>query len=228
MPADYTWQFKDNNISSLVVESDLFHIEHLALSHGQARGVLDSLGLHAGGDAQTFDSYIKSLRRDGVPFGRDELGVGPGHNLKYRYPHMMELAVALALRTQGILSRDIVGLLAFHRTLLRSHYRRAWLERECGLGASKKVVIDGTTERRISGTYLTLGITYNSSGYLRMIEPQLIDPAEAFDHYMGLHRQVYPRPPLPISQIAEDIVRLAEGAPEIKRGRRSWVGAIWR
>ena len=54
-----------------------------------------------------------------------------------------------------------------------------------------------------------------------MIEPRLIDPVDAFDHYMAFHQQVYPRPPLPISQIADDIVRLAEGAPEIKRGRRS-------
>jgi hypothetical protein len=200
---------------------DAAQIDLVALSHGQARWVLDYLGLHAGEDGQTFDAYIKSLRRDGVPFARDELGVGPGHNLKYRYPHMMELAVALALRTQGVLSRDIVGLLAFHRTLLRSHYRRAWLERECGLGAPRKVVIEGITERNISGTYLTLELMYNSHGALTMIEPRLIDPADAFDHYMGLHRQVYPRPPLPISQIADDIVRLAEGAPEIKRGRRA-------
>jgi hypothetical protein len=203
------------------MDEDAAHIDLLALSHGQARWVLDLLGLHAGGDAQIFDAYIKSLRRDGVPFARDELGVGPGHNLKYRYSHVMELAVALALRTQGVLSRDIVGLLAFHRTLLRSHYRRAWLERECGLGAARKVVIDGITERNISGTYLTLELMYNSRGALFMIEPRLIGPADAFDHYMGLHRQVYPRPPLPISQIADDIVRLAEGAPEIKRGRRA-------
>lgn len=196
-------------------------IEVLALSHGQARWVLDYLGLHGGGDALSFDAYIKSLRRDGVPFARDELGVGPGHNLKYRYPHMMELAVALALRTQGVLSRDVVGLLAFHRILLRSHYRRAWLERECGLGAPRTVVIEGITERRISGVYLTLELSYNSYGALSMIEPKLIDPVDAFDHYLSFHRSVYPRPPLPISQIAEDIVRLAEGVPEIKRGRPS-------
>jgi hypothetical protein len=203
------------------VDHDLIRIERIALSHGQARWVLDYLGLHGGGDAQTFDNYIKSIRRDGVPFAQDELGAGAGHNVEYRYPHLMELAVALALRTQGILSRDIVGLLAFHRTLLRSHYRRAWLERESGLGISKQVVINNTTVRRILGTYLTLELMYNSRGSLQMIEPKLIDPVEAFDHYMGFHRQVYPRPPLPISQIAEDIVRLAEYAPEVKRGRQS-------
>ena len=200
---------------------DLLRIQSLSLSHGQARWVLDYLGLHAGGDAQTFDAYIKSLRRDGVPFASDELGVGRGQNLQYRYAHLMELAVALALRTQGILSRDIVGLLAFHRTLLRSHYRRAWLERESGLGAPRKVVIGGITQRRISGTYLALELVYNSSGAMSMIPPKLIGPDEAFDHYMGLHRQVYPRPPLPISQIADDIVGLAETADPITRGRRA-------
>src|SRR5437899_2541782 len=121
---------------------DASHIDRLALSHGQARWVLANLGLHAGEDEPTFNSYVKSLRRDGVPFAFEELGVGAGHNLTYRYPHLMELAVALALRTQGVLSRHIVGLLAEYRSILRSHYRQAWLERETALGKARKVVID--------------------------------------------------------------------------------------
>ena len=203
------------------MDQDLLRINRLALSHGQARWVLSCLGLHAGEDEQTFDAYIKSLRRDGVPFARDELGVGAGHNLVYRYPHLMELAVALALRTQGILSRDIVGLLAQYRSILRLHYRKAWLERDTGLGAPRKVVIDDATERRISGTYLALDMRYTPQGLLIMIEPKLVDAFAAFDQYMALHQTVYPRPPLPISQIADDIVGLAEDSPEIKRGRQS-------
>src|ERR1700730_1395348 len=110
----------------LIMQKDAVRIDRLALSHGPARWVLGYLGLHAGEDEPTFDSYIKSLRRDGVPFAADELGVGAGYNLTYQYSHMMELAVALALRTQGVLSRDIVGLLAEHRSTLRLLYRRAW------------------------------------------------------------------------------------------------------
>ena len=87
---------------SMGSETDAFQIDRLALSHGQARWVLRTLGLHAGEDEHTFDAYIKSLRRDRVPFAQGELGVGAGHNITYRYPHLMELAVALALRTQGI------------------------------------------------------------------------------------------------------------------------------
>jgi|SRR5580692_5632370 hypothetical protein len=201
--------------------TDADRIDQLALSHGQARWVLSNLGLHAGDDEPTFDSYIKSLRRDGVPFAPDELGVGAGHNLKYRYPHLMELAVSLALRTQGILSRHFVGLLAQHRSTFRPIYRRAWLERESGLGAPRRVVIDGISESQISGTYLDLALMYNSYGALLIAEPRLLDPAQAFAYFMAHHQSVYPRPPLSVSQYAQDIVRLAEHAPEIKRGRRS-------
>jgi len=203
------------------MDDDILRIDRLALDHGQARWVLIYLGLHAGENEQTFDSYIKSLRRDGLPFASVELGVGAGHNLKYRYPHLMELAVALALRTQGILSRDIVGLLAQYRPILRAHYRRAWLERESGLGARRTVLIDGCTERQFSGAYLELALGYNSSGALLATEPRLLDPIEALDYYMAGHQSVYPRPPLPISQFSEDIIRLAEDAPMIKRGRQS-------
>jgi hypothetical protein len=83
------------------------------------------------------------------------------------------------------------------------------------------VVIEGDVRRLIAGTYLDLQLEYTPRDNLQMIEPKLVGPVDAFDEYMGLHRAVYPRPPLPISQIADDIVRLAETAPEIKRGRRS-------
>jgi len=195
--------------------------DRLNLSHGQARWVLTHLGLHAGEDEHTFDAYLKSLRRDGVPFAVDELGVGAGYNLSYHYPHLMELAVALAWRTQGILSRHIVALLADYRPILRQLYRRAWLERNDGLGTPRNVLIDATTKRAIRGTYLSLELNYTPLGILQLIQPKLLSPLEAFDEFMGLHQAVYPRPPLPISQIADDVVRLAENAPEIKRGRRS-------
>jgi len=36
---------------------------------------------------------------------------------------------------------------------------------------------------------------------------------------MTKHQMVYPRPPIPVSDLAEDIVRLAGAAPIIRRGR---------
>jgi hypothetical protein len=203
------------------MDKDALRIDRLRLTHGQARWVLNNLGIHAGEDQQRFDALIKSLRRDGVPFAPEELGVGAGHNLAYRYEHLMELAVALAWRTQGILSRHIVGLMAQYRSRLRPLYHKAWLERSIGVGAPRSVVIDDNIQQRISGTYLDLSLTYNETGMPRVLEPRLLNPVEAFRYYMAGHSCVYPRPPLPISQYAIDIVRLAEDPPEIKRGRLS-------
>jgi hypothetical protein len=205
----------------LGMQDHAFRIDRLALTHGQARWVLHHVGLYAGDDERKFDAYIKSLRRDGVPFAREELGVGAGYNLTYGFPHLMELAVALALRTQGILSRHIVALLAENRSILRPCYRQAWMDRNSGLGAPRSVEIEGSGQTQIAGTYLDLSLTYSPQGFLRFAQPVLLDPVQAFDSYMAFHRLVYPRPPLPISQIAEGIVQLAESAPEIKRGRRS-------
>src|SRR4029077_4419763 len=104
-------------------------------------------------------------------------------------PHLMELTVALALRTQGVLSRHIVGLLAQYRSILRSHYRRAWLERDAGLGEPRKVIIPGDSmERRFSGAYLDLSLTYAPHGVLSVIEPRLLDPIQALNYYMAGHQ----------------------------------------
>ena len=46
----------------------------------------------------------------GVPFYLHELGRGAGVNVIYKFYHVMELAVALALRTQGILPLDLLEL----------------------------------------------------------------------------------------------------------------------
>jgi hypothetical protein len=199
-------------------------IDDLALSHGQARLVLKWLDLSVGEDDQTFDAYIKSLRRDGVPFAPEELGVGAGYNLTYKYVHLMELAVVLGLRTQGILSRHIVRRLALYRSDLRPLYRRAWLERDSELGEPRDVVIESDTcpeKLCIWGTYLDLGLTFREDGTLVGSKPRLLGPVAALKDFAKPRPMFHSRPPLPVSQYAESIVILARNVSEIKRGRRS-------
>jgi len=197
-----------------------FDIDRIALTHGQARHVLAHLDLRAGENDKRFDAYLKSLRRDGLPFAKDEMGVGAGHNLVYRFEHLMELAVALALRAQAILARDIVAVLARERDVLRPLYRRAWLERESDLGKKHKVTIKGAKPIQASGVYLDLLMSYDKFGLLRYVEPTLLGPPEAIERFCAQYLLLRPRPPIPVSQLAIDIVPLAQGAPEIKRGRR--------
>lgn len=198
---------------------DDVRLSSLALTHGQARWVLQHLGLRAGDDEARLDSWLKYARRMGVPFPPNELGRGTGVNVTYRYSHLMELATALALRAQGILPHDLLGLLIRDRERLRRLYARAWRERESGLGAPIDLRLDNGRHLRATGTYLHLGLDYTPDGILFHIEPELIGPWEALQKALAQHINVYPRPPLPISSIAANLVDLAEGAPDIRRGR---------
>lgn len=212
-------------------------LSQISLSHGQARWVLKHFNMLSGETEATFDAFLKSLRRDGVPFAPEELGKGRGQNVVYRYEHLMELALAMTLRTQGVIARDIVRLIPKNREKLRYCLRRAYLERDTGLGAPKRIYAtdpdrdlkeDTASKRnairelnRVSGTYLDLKIIYTTGGGLAVLNLDLLGPLEAIDSFMIGHQNLYPRPPIPISDIAVDIVRLAEAdMPEFRRGRR--------
>ena len=109
-------------------------LNHISLSHGQVRWVLRHVFELGEKSDATFDAYLKFLRRHGVPFAKGETPGGPGVNVEYRYEHVVELAVALALRRQAVLKKDTVALLVKLRGELRPLYRRAWFERDRDLG----------------------------------------------------------------------------------------------
>lgn len=115
------------------MSTDADQISSISLSHGQARWVLRHFDLTSRESDQSFDALLKSLRRDGIPFAPEEAGRGAGFNLVYRYENLMELVLAFAFRTQGILSRDFIRLIANLRGQLRPMFRSAYLERDKGL-----------------------------------------------------------------------------------------------
>ena len=122
-------------------------LDQMALSHGQVRRVLAQLGLRTGDSEAQFDAWLKYVRRQGVPFYPNELGRGAGVNVTYRFYHVMELAVALALRTQGILPLDLLTLLMRQRPVLRPLYHQAYSEHDRGLGATLTLRCEGTADQ---------------------------------------------------------------------------------
>ncbi len=194
---------------------------NFSLTHGQAVWVLWHAFFYQGsGPDQTFDAYLKYLRRNGVPFGAAELGRGAGHNVAYGYEHLMEVAFALELKAQGILKTDVVKLLADLRPELRPLYLDAWLERETGRGKPVEVRVKGTKPFQASGLWLDLQLMYYTEGEpLLMGTPGLLSPRDALVSFATHNRQRAFRNPVQISDLAAEIVRLAPHAPEIRRGR---------
>ena len=189
------------------------------LSHGQAVFVLQHLFDGNASSGSAFNSYIKYLRRAGIPFDADELGVGAGTNVVYAYEHLMELSVALFLKSQAILPKDVVQLLANLRDELRPIYQLAWTERDTGLGAPIWVRTGKSKKFRLKGVYLDLQLRYTEGNFLTTLGPSALGPAGYIGAVGTQHRRQYFRDPIPLSELAEDVVRLAEAAPEIKRGR---------
>ncbi len=192
-----------------------------SLTHGQAAWVLwHAFSYQGSGPNQTFDAYLKYLRRNGVPFDAAELGRGAGHNVAYGYEHLMEVAFALALKAQGILKTDVVKLLAELRPELRPLYIDAWRERETGRGKPVEVRVEGTPPFQASGLWLDLNLLSYTEGESPTVgTPRLLSPSEALLSFATHNRQRALRNPVQISDLAIEIVRLVPHAPEIRRGR---------
>ncbi len=195
-------------------------LDRISLSHGQVRWLLRHVfDLGEDSDA-TFDAYLKFLRRHGVPFAKGETPGSPGVNVVYNYEHIMELAVALAIRRQAVLKKDTVILLVQLRDELRPLYSRAWLERDRVLGNRVTVEVAGAKLLTVSGLWLDFGLRYSEGQVPSISGPKLLGPAAAIREFCTVNRQRYFRDPIRISDLAAAVVELAAAAPEFRRGRR--------
>ena len=217
------------------MDQDTAALNQIDLVHGQAHWVLRHFYMSAPDTDESFNALLKSLRVGGVPFSPEELGSGIGRNVRYGYEHIMELALALAFRTQGVLPRYFVSVIAKNREVLRRYFRQAYLERESGLGA-RVAFYDAPPDRDsnsaskpssvpfalMSGTYLSLSFIDVRGGVQMPLDFNLVGPKDAVLLFSRGHLNLYPRPPLALSDMAVDIVKLATSRqlPQIKRGRQ--------
>jgi hypothetical protein len=191
-------------------------IPEISLAPTQALWALTQLGFRSGGSHLTFREYIKSLRRFGVPFSREELISGSHQRSVYRYEHPMELAVALSFRLHRILPWDVVSVLVEHRTELRSIYHRAYLERETGAGRPVRIKVGVHDHFYVKGIFLELNFCYIDDQLVCSGGPRALDAAEAIQSYVQQRPGSQIRPLLPLSKLASEIVRMARDAPPVR------------
>jgi hypothetical protein len=198
------------------VTSDL--VPDLQLSHGRALWVLSKMGFAAGVTPLTFNYYLKSLRKLGVPFAHGEAGMGSGKPVHYSFNHMMELCLALTLRIYGILPDPVLAGLVQSRHELHAFYRRAYLEYTTGLGAPVQVTAKNRSPFEMSGTYLDLHIRFGGGRAFEFGPPRLLSPFEALRVFARLDTPGRAHLPLNLSSLAIRMVECAETAPSLRRG----------
>lgn len=196
-------------------------VPDLQVRHGRAVGVLAALGFSAGVSHDTFNHYIKSLRKLGVPFERGEFGLSAQRPAEYSYNHLMELCVALTLRVYGTLPDPVIAGLITFRHQLYEFYRRAYIEYETGLGSAVHVTVPGRAEFGMGGVYLDLRIRFGSGRVLEFGPPRLLSPFEALCIYARLETPGRVHLPFNLSTLSIGLVEQAEGAPKMRPGARA-------
>jgi hypothetical protein len=193
-------------------------VPDLELIHGQALWVLEALGFSDGVPDSTFNHYIKSLRKFGVPFNYGDAGTVVGRLVHYSYNHLMELCVALSLRVYGAIPDPVLTGIIQYRRELYDHYRRAYIEFATGLGAPVRVTARGRADFEMSGVYLDLRIRFGGGRALEFGPPRVVSPFEALRIYSRLDTPGRVHLPLNLSTLAINLVECVETAPDIHRG----------
>ena len=195
-------------------------LDQISLSHGQAIWVIEAMQVAGWLDTAGLNAVVKKLRRHFVPFSEEELQKPKWEEVRYGFEHLLDIVVALKMTSDGMAFRHIVSLLANHRKKLRLIYRRGFLEAESGLGTPLEIRSGDGRTMNISGLYLDFSATARVNGMLATLAPTALAPWEALQRYMGLYISVHMFPLIRVSQLATEAVRLAEAAPEVRRGRK--------
>ena len=198
----------------------------IELRHGQALWLLSRLGFQGKASKSTFYEYIKSLRKLGTPFERGKIGYGRRGLANYSYDHLMELALALTLRVYHIVPDIVLVELVRYRHALYQCYRRAYIERNSGLGAPIKPKVAGRKPFVARGVFLDLQIDFSGGTLTAFGPPRLLSPYDAFEVFV--ERDVAGRVLLPInlSLLSERLVAAALQAPPIRSGPSKRVARV--
>jgi hypothetical protein len=193
-------------------------IPRLALTYGQTIWLMGELGLRQGVSLSTFNSYIKSLRKLGIPLEKSK-GPRPHPNVTYNFEELMELTLALLLRVDNWLPDSVAhGLRAFrddlrpiyraaYRDSLRRVYSTAWLS----TGDNEPIAVEGL--------FLDLNIRYAAGHMIDFGPPRTMSPFEAMSVYASSQAPARAYLPLNVTVVAQTIVDRGREAPPIRRGR---------
>ena len=184
-------------------------LPRIRLHHSEAVRVMAQLGFQGAAGKATFYEYIKSLRKLGIPFDRGKIGIQRRGRANYSYCHLMELALALTTRVYYFVPDTVLNGIVRHRHVLYRYYRRAYADRNSGIGAQITVSVPHLAPITVRGVFLDLRIDF-SGGILTRFGPAiLLPPYQALATFAD--RDVAARALLPInlSLLAERMASIA-------------------
>ena len=193
-------------------------VPRLALSHGQTLRLLSELGFREGVSESTFNHYLKSLRRLGVPFDYGKGKPKRGRGVTYGFEDLMELSIVLLLRVYWTIPDVIIDGLRKFRCDLRRIYREAYFELTVHKYPPAKIIAPNGSRATINGLYLDLNIRYLAGQMIEFGPPRAISPFEAASRYASTLTPARSYLPLNVSIVAGMIAARAPDVPSVPRG----------
>ncbi|OCC05446.1 hypothetical protein BA190_08475 [Labrys sp. WJW] len=194
-------------------------LAEVALTHGQVIRLLTDLGFANGVKRSTFNYYVKSLRKLGVPFDAPAERPSARRRIIYGFDDLMELALALLLRVYGILPDAVVVGLQKFRGELRPIYHQAYKDIHSAHYANAFLVMAGAKRRSFGGLYLDLNLRYSGGQLIEFGPPRTLSPFEALCLYAQSESPARSYLPINLSSIAGMIVGQCQRIPTVRRGR---------
>lgn len=186
-------------------------VPDIRLHHGRAIWILSEAGFRGAATASTFNYYIKSLRKLGVPFAEGEAQKRVGRLIDYTYDHLMELAVVLTLRVYNVVPDALLREVGQFRAELHRAYKQAYAHRNEGIGAPIRAQF-GRRVLNARGVFLDLQIEYAGGKLMRFGPPKLLTPFEALAAFADGEQPARTHTPIHLSALCERIVLLALAA----------------
>lgn len=199
------------------LQHDADAMPSIALTHGQTVWLMGEMGLRQGVSASTFNYYIKSLRKLGIPFEKGK-GQSDGHrHVTYDFEELMELTLALLLRVYGWLPDDVAAGLRNFRDDLRPIYRLAYQDSLKRIYPPAFLSVPKGERNAIEGLFLDLNIRYAAGHMIDFGPPRTISPVEAMSAYARSQSPARAYLPLNVTAVAEMIVGNSRAVPSIRR-----------
>ena len=195
-------------------------VPRLVLTHGQAIWLLCDLGFDHGVKRSTFNYYVKSLRKLGVPFDPANDRSSGRRRITYGFDEMMELSLALLLRVYGTLPDAVTTGLQKFRDQLRPIYHQAYLDLLSPRYPSASISMVGANRVLMSGLYLDLNLRYAAGQMVTFGPPRTLSPFEALCIYVQSEASARSYLPINISSLAGLVLARSKQVPAARRGRR--------
>lgn len=194
-------------------------LPRIRLRHGQALWLLAELGYRGAVSESAFFEYIKSLRKLGIPFGREKFqGKGSRKLARYSFFHLMELATTLSLRVYHVVPDAVLRGVSRYRGDLYQSYRRAYSQRRRGVGKPILIKVRDKEPIELRGLFLDLNIQFAGGHLVRFGPPKLLSSTDTLAKFSEGTSSDRAFIPLSLSLLSERVVLLAMRALEIHSG----------